>query len=344
MSDAPVTVVTGANSGIGRATAIHLAQQGHRVFGTVRATSRMDTFHKLAEQAGVDIDARRARRRRGRVGGPRLRGDPVATAGRVDVLVNNAGVGGNAVAEEATPELYLDVMNVNLCGAVRCLKHVLPGMRERRSGTIVNITSITGKVAAIAQSPYVASKYAFEGLSEGLAQELAPFGIRVVIIEPGVTKSAIFAKSVDAPNSTGAYDAPYRRMFQFYAGGIAEATDPVEVAQVIHHAVTTDEPQLRYAMSWGGQEMIDGRAAMADADWVDARRHRGRRRVLRPLPGALRRRHRPGVIHSSTSTECRAVWPAPGTRTRMGSAADDVAQGDAEGAVELAVAGPQRVG
>ncbi len=185
------------------------------------------------------------------------------------MLVNNAGVGGNAVAEEATPEMYLDVININLCGAIRCLKHVLPGMRERRSGAIVNITSLTGKVAAIAQSPYVASKYAFEGVSDGLAQELAPFGIRVVIIEPGVTKSAIFAKSVDAPNLTGAYDAPYRRMFQFYARGIAEATDPLEVAQVIHHAITTDEPKLRYAMSWGGQGMIDGREAMTDADWVE---------------------------------------------------------------------------
>ena len=98
-------------------------------------------------------------------------------------------------------------MNVNLCGAVRCLQQVLPGMRERRSGAIVNITSITGRIAALAQSPYVTSKWAFEGLSEGLAQELAPFGIRVVIVEPGVTKSAIFAKNIDAPNQTGAYDA-----------------------------------------------------------------------------------------------------------------------------------------
>src|SRR5215213_7164554 len=246
MSDAPVSVVTGANSGIGRATAIYLAQQGHTVFGTVRATSRMDTFHKMAEAAGVQIElveldvAEDESVARGF-------GEILAkTDGRVDVLVNNAGVGGNAVAEEATPEMYLDVMNINLCGAIRCLKHVLPGMRERRSGAIVNITSLTGKVAAIAQSPYVASKYAFEGLSEGLAQELAPFGIRVIVIEPGVTKSAIFAKSVDAPNSTGAYDAPYRRMFQFYARGIAEATDPMEVAQVIHHAITTDQPKLRY--------------------------------------------------------------------------------------------------
>ena len=142
-------------------------------------------------------------------------------AGRVDTLVNNAGIGGNGVAEEASPSLYLDVMNVNLCGAVRCLQAVLPAMRERRSGSIVNVTSIAGRVAAIAQSPYVASKFALEGLSEGLAQELAPFGIRVVIIEPGVTKSAIFAKSIDTPNATGAYDAPYRRMFQFYAAGLA---------------------------------------------------------------------------------------------------------------------------
>jgi NAD(P)-dependent dehydrogenase (short-subunit alcohol dehydrogenase family) len=267
MSDTPVTVVTGANSGIGRATAIHLAQQGHRVYGTVRGTSRTDKFHAMVEEAGVDVrvveldvaeDESVARGFR----------EILDDAGRVDVLVNNAGVGSNAVAEEATPELYLDVLNVNLCGAVRCLKQVLPGMRERRRGAIVNITSLAGRMAAIAQSPYVASKFAFEGVSEGLAQELAPFGIRVVIIEPGVTKSAIFAKSIDAPNSTGAYDAPYRRMFQFYARGVAEATDPVEVAKVIHHAITTDEPQLRYAMSWGGRELIEGRTAMSDADWV----------------------------------------------------------------------------
>jgi NAD(P)-dependent dehydrogenase (short-subunit alcohol dehydrogenase family) len=97
---------------------------------------------------------------------------------------------------------------------------------------------------------------------------LAPFGIRVVIVEPGVTKSAIFAKSVDYPNSTGAYEAPYQRMFQMYATGIPNATDPFEVAEVIHHAVTTDEPRLRYVTSWGAAELIQGRDRMTDADWV----------------------------------------------------------------------------
>src|SRR5205085_5944294 len=115
--------------------------------------------------------------------------DVLDQAGRVDVLVNNAGVGTNGTVEETSPAVLLDVMNINLCGAVRCIQAVLPGMRERRSGAIVNITSITGRFAALAQSTYVASKWAFEGISEGLAQELAPFGIRVVIIEPGVTKS-----------------------------------------------------------------------------------------------------------------------------------------------------------
>ncbi|HSM66823.1 MAG TPA: hypothetical protein VK860_11000, partial [Ilumatobacteraceae bacterium] len=110
--------------------------------------------------------------------------------------------------------------------------------------------------------------WAFEGLSEGLAQELAPFGIRVVIIEPGVTKSAIFAKNIDAPNSTGAYEAHYRRMFQFYAIGMANASDPFEVAEVIHTAITTDEHRLRWPVSWGGAEMAELHDRIDDADWI----------------------------------------------------------------------------
>ena len=159
-------------------------------------------------------------------------------------------------------------MNVNLCGAVRCIQAVLPQMRERGSGTIVNVTSVVGRIAALAQSPYVTSKWAFEGLSEGLAQELAPFGIRVAIIEPGVTKSAIFAKNIDTPNTTGAYDAAYRRMFQFYAAGMANATDPFEVAAVIHEAITTTEPRLRYAVSWAAAEMAPLHDRIDDADWI----------------------------------------------------------------------------
>lgn len=263
-----ISVVTGANSGIGRATAIHLAEAGHTVYGTVRSLDRAGKVQAMAAAAGVSVrlvELDVADDDSVRAGFASILD---ATGGVVDVLVNNAGVGGNAVAEECTTALYNEVFNVNVCGAVRCLQHVLPGMRARRSGAIVNITSIAGRLAALAQSPYVASKWAFEGLSEGLAQELAPFGIRVAIIEPGVTKSAIFAKNIDAPNQSGAYDAAYRRLFQFYAAGLANATDPVDVGAVILHAVTTAEPQLRYPVSWGGRELIEGRAAMSDADWV----------------------------------------------------------------------------
>lgn len=262
-----VAVVTGANSGIGRACAIHLAAQGMRVFGTVREVSKAAKLEAMAADAGVSVELVEldvADDDSVRDGFAKI----LAAAGHVDLLVNNAGVGGNAVAEECPTSMYLEVMNINLCGPVRCAQAVLPGMRERRSGCIVNISSITGKIAALAQSPYVASKFALEGLSDGLAQELAPFGIRVVVIEPGITKSAIFAKNVDAPNQSGAYDAHYRRLFQFYAAGIPVATDPMEVAEAVHHAYTTDSPQLRYVTSWGGKELIEGRARISDADWI----------------------------------------------------------------------------
>ena len=263
-----ISVVTGANSGIGRATAIHLAAQGHVVFGTVRSLDKAGKLLAMATAAGVDINLVEldvASDESVRDGfADILR----ATDGIVDVLVNNAGVGGNAVVEECPPSVHLEVMNVNLCGAVRCLQQVLPGMRQRGHGTIINVTSVVGRLAALAQSPYVASKWALEGLSEELAQEVAPFGVRVVIIEPGITKSAIFAKNLDMPNDTGAYDDAYRRMFQMYAAGLAHATDPFEVGKLIHHVITTDRPQLRYAVSWGAKELIDGRAAITDEQWT----------------------------------------------------------------------------
>ena len=262
-----VTIVTGANSGIGRATAVHLAAQGHEVYGTVRDLERAGKLRSMASEAGVVVHLVRVD-----IGDDSSVRDGIAEvlgrAGQVDVLVNNAGVGGNAVVEEASTHELLDVMNVNLCGAVRCIQEVLPGMRDRSSGCIVNLTSVAGRFGAIGQAPYVASKWALEGLSEELAFELAPFGIRVVIVEPGVTKSAIFAKNINAPNATGAYDDHYRRLFGFYEAGMVSATDPFEVAGVIYEAVTTQQPRLRYPCSWGGREVITGRQRMTDEEWV----------------------------------------------------------------------------
>jgi NAD(P)-dependent dehydrogenase (short-subunit alcohol dehydrogenase family) len=260
--------VTGANSGIGRATAVHLAEAGHTVYGTVRAVSRAEKLLAEAEVAGVGVALVELD-----VGADDSVRDGFAEiltrAGRVDHLVNNAGVGGNGVVEETSSERFLEVANVDLCGAIRCSQAVLPQMRDRGGGTIVNVTSVAGCFGAIAQAPYVAAKWALEGVSEQLAIELAPFGIRVAIIEPGVTKSRIFGKNMDAPNQSGAYTAHYERMFQFYAAGYEGSTDAVEVAAVIRHAIETDEPRLRYPVSWASREVIEGRGRMTDEQWLE---------------------------------------------------------------------------
>jgi len=259
--------VTGANSGIGRATAVHLAESGYTVWGTIRSRSKADKLNTAAAAAGVMVELVELD----------IADDESVCAGfaeildrsgRVDHLVNNAGVGGNGVVEETTPARMLDVLNVDVCGGLRCIREVLPGMRERGAGTIVNITSVAGRIGAVAQAPYVASKWAFEGLSEQLAQELVPFGVRVAIVEPGVTKSSIFGKNMDAPNTSGAYAAHYERMFQMYAAGHVHATDAIEVARIVREAIESDAPRLRYQVSWGGRELVEGRARMTDEEWI----------------------------------------------------------------------------
>ncbi len=275
MTNPPVSVVTGANSGIGRATALHLAEHGHTVFGTVRSTASADKLLAAADARGVGVELVEL----DIADGSSVRdgfAEIMDRAGRVDHLVNNAGVGGNGVVEETSSKRFLDVMNIDLCGAVRCAQAVLPQMRTRGSGTIVNVTSVAGRFGAVAQAPYVAAKWALEGVSEQLAHEVAPFGVRVAIVEPGVTKSRIFGKNTDMPNESGVYDEQYGRMFQMYAAGYDQASDADEVAEVILHAIETADPKLRYPVSWGGAGIVEGRARMSDEDWVAMGRIEGR--------------------------------------------------------------------
>ena len=110
-------------------------------------------------------------------------------------------------------------------------------------------------------------------MSEGLAHEVAPFGIRVAIVEPGITRSSIFSKNIDAPNQSGAYDAHYRRLFAFYAAGITNATPAEEAAATILEAATTSSPRLRWHCSWGAGELLAARAAMTDEEWVSFGSH-----------------------------------------------------------------------
>lgn len=267
MSEPFVAVVTGSNSGIGRSAAVDLAAKGWTVYGTMRSLDKGEKLAAMADAAGVTVhpvvcdvtDTESVNAAIEQI---------IAEAGHIDVLVNNAGVGGNATVEECTVDRFAEVMDVNLHGVVRGVQAVLPHMRARGRGAIVNVTSVIGRFAAVGQAPYVASKWAAEGMTQQLAHELAPFGIRVVIIEPGVIKTAIMAKNADAPNETGAYGQHYQRMLDFYMAGLTDPVHPSVVAETIYESVTTDEPKLRWTCGWGAHELVSALDTVAVEDWV----------------------------------------------------------------------------
>ncbi len=262
-----VVLVTGANSGIGRAAAVRLAAAGHVVHGAMRDLGKGDKLAAEAAAAGcsvhpVEIDVSDDESVRRGIAGV------IDDEGRIDVLVNNAGLGYNRVVEEVDVTEAQAVFDVNYFGVVRCTQAVLPGMRERGSGTIVNISSVAGRVAALGQAVYASSKWALECLSENLAQELAPFGIRVKIIEPGVTRTALLAKHADLYEDSP-YAATYRRMFAFYLAGIEANVRAEAVADVVHDAVADESPRLRYVCAYGGEELAERRNWLSDAEWIE---------------------------------------------------------------------------
>ena len=129
-------------------------------------------------------------------------GKVLADHGRLDVLVNNAGIGGGGSVEESSMARFREVMETNFFGALRCIKAVVPGMREQRQGCIINVTSVNGRLALAPAAAYCASKFALEALSECLAQEMKAFNVRVAIVEPGVIATPIFSKAKPVPENS----------------------------------------------------------------------------------------------------------------------------------------------
>lgn len=262
----PTVLITGANSGIGRAAAIKLASAGYEVHAAMRDPAKAEKLLALAKEAGCEVrpvqldvtDAESVERGAAEV---------LARSGHLDVLINNAGIAWNATVEDVDIEQSKLVFETNYWGVIRCIQAFLPGMRERGSGHIVNVSSVAGRIAALAQTIYSSSKWALECLSENLAQEVAPFGVRVSLLEPGVTRTAILPKNVGHPEPT-AYEAAYRRMLQFYQKGI-EANFPAEgVADAIVGILTDPDAPFRTTCAWGGEELCLGRREIVDADWV----------------------------------------------------------------------------
>jgi NAD(P)-dependent dehydrogenase (short-subunit alcohol dehydrogenase family) len=176
--------------------------------------------------------------------------------------VNNAGIPGGGVIEETSLELFRNVMETNFFGGLRCIKAVVTSMRERRKGAIVNVTSVAGRVAMSPQAAYASSKWAFEALSEILAQELKAFNIRVAIVEPGVIATPIFKKG-----SPPVENSPYphlRRLRAIFAASLASPTPPDVVAKRIVEIVDGDSWQLRYLVGSDAQALLEGRKQKTD--------------------------------------------------------------------------------
>ena len=261
-------VVTGANSGIGRSTALLLASNGYKVFATMRSLSRGEKLRSLAAELQLDItevELDVADDDSVREGFTEILGQ----CERIDILINNAGIGSNAAIEDINIDSDQEVFETNFWGVVRCTQAVLPSMRENQSGHIVQISSIAGRVGLPGQPIYSASKWALEGLSENLAHDLSAHGIRVSIIEPGVTRTAILGKNSDYPDNP-AYRDTYERMFDMYAAGIAANIRPEAVADTVLECISAPTHQLRWPVAWGADQMTNARfdGTVSDEEWV----------------------------------------------------------------------------
>jgi NAD(P)-dependent dehydrogenase (short-subunit alcohol dehydrogenase family) len=263
-----IAVVTGTSTGIGLTTALHLARNGYRVFAGMRDDRKGADLRDAAaaETLPVEIiqlDVTDAASTAAAFA-------TVAAAGPVDVLVNNAGIGGASPLELTPEEEHRRMFETNYFGAVRCIQAVLPSMRERRRGAIVNITSMAGRWATPNQIPYSASKWALECLGEALAHEVRRFGVRVVNIEPGVIMTKIFENSSEATryDKTSPYMSIMRRNGKVFAAGFRVAAQPELVAATILESIKTPDYRLRWPVGEDAVGFVRGRPKISDEDWI----------------------------------------------------------------------------
>jgi NAD(P)-dependent dehydrogenase (short-subunit alcohol dehydrogenase family) len=244
-------LITGSNSGFGRALAEQVIARGDRLVATARRPETLDDLVAAAPDrvTALPLD----------VTDPASAERTVADAGPIDVLVNNAGNGSVGAVEEFTLAELRDLMEVMFFGAVHLTKLVLPAMRERRSGTIVQISSMGGQVAPAGFGAYCAAKFALEAISEALAAEVQPFGVRVLIVEPGSFRTEFGATRMHYSDRIAAYDQT-AGLNRGYIEGVDgnQPGDPIKAAAAIQQAVDADVAPLRLAL---GEDAVTAIAA-----------------------------------------------------------------------------------
>ena len=244
-------LITGCSSGIGRATAYAFLDEEWQVYATARNPADIETLGDAGCDIGT-IDVRNDEDVR------RVVDRVMEEEGRLDAVVNNAGYGQHGPLEDIDDDLFETQFDVNVFGPHRLVRAALPHMREREDGTIVNVSSLAGRVAAPGMGPYSASKHAIEGYSDSLRRELDPFGIDVSVVQPGPVETA-FRDRVDEElgrlDRTDAYGDLYA--FQedaaLLGGDSPVAVHPAEVAEAIVEAAVSTDPEPRYVVGRAAQ-------------------------------------------------------------------------------------------
>lgn len=251
-----VAAITGASSGFGLLSAIELAKSGFFVIATMRDVSKSDElfsfikdnqFQNLIQIQQLDVTSSESIERFTA---------SITEIGRLDVLVNNAGYAAAGFAEETPIEVYREQFETNFFGLISVTQSVLPLMRSQGSGKIINVSSVSGQIGFPSLSPYVSSKFAVEGFSESLRLELKPFGIDVVLIEPGSYKTKIWEKgkqlSVKASKENYPYKSYMGKIKRVIEANENQYDDPIEVARLIAYlALKKNVKKLRYPIGKG---------------------------------------------------------------------------------------------
>lgn len=266
-----VAIITGSSSGVGHATALLLARNRFHTYATMRNIKKSVDIMEIANRERLPLqviqldvnDDTSIRTSIEKV---------ISEKQRIDLLVNNAGYGLVGAFEDLSVEEIKSQFETNFFGVIRLTQQVLPIMRKQKSGTIVNVSSGAGRIGFPGMSAYVSSKFALEGLSESMSYELEPFGIKIIIIEPGVIrtnfkKNAIMSKKSLDDSSISPYSSIIQKMDASITSIIEHATPPEEVAKAILHVVTSNDPELRFPVGNDIIMMLETKKSMSDEDF-----------------------------------------------------------------------------